>query len=247
MWHYINKAELDRCTSMSSSIKFTAFALMNASRKTSSKNTFEFSDSCSHLSVTGPGVAAACLHINIAALLWLRFCCSYWPVKLIDDICVFQDMVSHNNQLSFTQGRSLTCELHVPRKAVSACLMPNLLLVLQVSLAVMLPADPQPKRRPQLLMEGCSVRGGKRPVLGCRPPPCPGRRLTTTSRSPQLRLWPTQPLRHLLCKLCVPATPCWPTHTHHCWQTLGWVKKDYANMFYRLHGGIKWSQIGTKW
>lgn len=33
MWHYINKAELDRCTSMPSSIKFTAFALMNGSRK----------------------------------------------------------------------------------------------------------------------------------------------------------------------------------------------------------------------
>lgn len=41
MWHYINKAELDRCTSMPSSIKFTAFALMNGSRKTSSKNTFQ--------------------------------------------------------------------------------------------------------------------------------------------------------------------------------------------------------------
>lgn len=138
----------------------------------------------------------------------------------------------------------------VPHKVCFHMSNAELLLVLQVSLAVMLPADPQQKRRPQLPMEGCSVRGGKRrllsPVLGCRPPPCPGRHPTTTSRTPQLRLWPTQPLRRLLCKLCVPATPCWPTHTHHCWQTLGWVTKDYANIFYRLHGGRKWSQISTK-
>lgn len=111
-------------------------------------------------------------------------------------------------------------------------------LLIQAFLALMLPAPPQLTHWLQSVMEGCSARGGKLH----HPPPAPGLsllyhtglHLITTSRTPQLKLWPTQlpPPWQLMCicRLCAPATPCWPTHTRHCSLTSGWVGDDYMSV-----------------
>lgn len=102
-WHYINKAELDRCTSMPSSIKFTALALMNGSRKTSSKNTFksEFSDAHTWVSQ----VQVWLLHVYISTS---PCCCDQGSAAVIDMltslmISVFFRMWSHT---------TTSCHLH---------------------------------------------------------------------------------------------------------------------------------------
>lgn len=113
----------------------------------------------------------------------------------------------------------------VCKECDAACLW-RPLFEIQASLALMLLSH-----RLQPVMEGCSVQDGKlcplSPALACSLLCHPGLHLTTTSRTVQLRLWPTQPpppsLLMSTCRLCVPVTPCWPTHTRHCSLTLGWV------------------------
>lgn len=108
----------------------------------------------------------------------------------------------------------------------------TLLFEIQPSSALMLLAAPQQNPQLLLLMEGCSTQHGKLhplpPAPACRRPWHPGLHRNTPSKTPQLRLWPTQlPLPWLLmyiCRLCAPATQCWPTHMRHCSLILEWVR-----------------------
>lgn len=100
------------------------------------------------------------------------------------------------------------------------------LFEIQASLALMLPVAPP--LISQTVMQHCSVQAGRPQLLlavvASSQPRLPGLRRTTPNRTGQHTMRPPQPsLLTCTCRLCAPATPCWPTPTHHCSLTLGWV------------------------